>query len=108
MKIMKKHITKHITSVIIMLCMMLTMLLPHLQVNAAVSNDKLSKKYLNSSLKYLHVEGKGAKTYNFNINKKAQEKGSKYTWYVKEDKGNSKSVTINKKSGLVSAKQAGT
>ena len=63
---------------------------------------------MNASEKYLYLGKKGPKTYNFNIKKKAMVKGATYSWYVKADKGNPNSVTINKKSGVVTAKEAGT
>jgi len=78
------------------------------QVQAAVNQEKLTSNYLNSSNKYLSLGGQGIKSYDFNIKKEAMTEGATYTWYVKTDKGNTESVTINKKTGMVTAKEAGT
>jgi len=77
-------------------------------VQAAVNQKELISNYLSSSVKYLYLGGQGVKTYDFNIRKEVREEGSTYSWYVKTDKGNPNSVTINKKTGIVTAKEAGT
>lgn len=67
----------------------------------------MASAYFNATSKYLHLGDKETGQFDFNIKKSAQEKGSSYTWYVKADKGNPASVSINKKTGLVTAKAAG-
>lgn len=75
--------------------------------NAVSSTKKLASSYLNATEKYLHLGNKTTGTFDFNIKKSAQKKGAKYTWYIKEDKGNPNAVTIDKKTGVVTAKEAG-
>jgi len=78
------------------------------QAKAAVSQVKSTSNYLNISVKYLYLGEKGIDTYNFNVNKDKQKVGATYNWYVRTDKGNPDSVTINKKTGIVTAREAGT
>lgn len=77
-------------------------------VQSAVNRADLAYTYFNSAYKYLYLGGQGANTYDFNINNDRMEHGATYFWYVKVDKGNPDSVTINKKTGTVTAKKAGT
>ncbi len=75
---------------------------------AAVSAKKLAATYLNATEKYLNLGGKDTASFDFNINKVAQQKGAKYIWYIRADKGNPNAVTINSKTGIVTAREAGT
>lgn len=103
--------SKKLISTLMVLTMVLisvTYAVPPKQVNAAVDSEKLAATYLNETSKYLHLGDRNADTYNFNINKSAKEKGATYSWYVKSDKGNPASVTIDKKTGVVTAKESGT
>lgn len=79
-----------------------------MQAQAAVSQNELSRAYLNATVKYLNFNKKNTRTFDFDINENAKERGAKYTWYVKADKGNPDAVTINSKTGEVTAKKAGT
>lgn len=63
---------------------------------------------LNTTSKYLYLGNPNADTYDFNVKVSAQEKGAAYTWYVNTEKGSRNSIIINKKTGLVTAKEAGT
>ena len=74
----------------------------------AATSTKLAETYLNSTVKYLHLGKEKADSFNFNIKSSAQKKGATYTWYIKKDKGNPDAVSINKKTGVVTAKEAGT
>ncbi|MHB8132363.1 MAG: hypothetical protein ACYDEX_25705, partial [Mobilitalea sp.] len=78
------------------------------EASGSTSAIKMSANYLNLTSKYLHLGNKETDSFNFNIKKSAQKKGATYTWYVKDDKGNSDAVSINKKTGVVTAKEAGT
>ena len=77
-------------------------------VQAATKQEILASTYLNASEKYLYLGGQGSDTYNFNLKKEVKIKGNTYFWYVKTDKGNAKAVTINKKNGVVTAREVGT
>ncbi len=105
-----KKTTKKLVSRMLILSMVVGSMVNGItkQVQAAVNQEKLTSNYLNSSVKYLSLGGQGVKTYDFNIKKEAMKEGATYTWYVKTDKGNPESVTINKKTGMVTAKEAGT
>jgi hypothetical protein len=78
------------------------------QVNAAVDSNEWAATYLNATKIYLHLGNKETGTYNFNINESAKTKGVTYLWYVKMDKGNPECVTINTRSGVVTANKLGT
>ena len=78
------------------------------QAQAATYQKELATTYLNTTTKYLYLEEQHAQTYNFNIKQNVQIKGATYSWYVKSDKGNLSSVSINKKTGVVTAQEAGT
>ena len=75
---------------------------------AAPGTKELSSEYLNATVKYLNFSSKDTVTFDFNIKKDVQKKGSTYSWYVKGDKGDPGAVSINSKTGLVTAKKAGT
>lgn len=75
---------------------------------AAPNSKELSAGYLNATEKYLNFNKKDNMTFDFNIKKEAQQKGATYSWYVKTDKGDPGAVSINSKTGLVTAKKAGT
>lgn len=76
-----------------------------LQVRAASPKD-ISSSYLNATVKYLHL-GNNNK-FNFNVKKTSIKKGATYSWYINTKKGNSKAVKIDKKTGVVTAVEAGT
>ena len=78
------------------------------QTRAAASQKDLSRTYLNATEKYLNFNSKKTRSFDFDIKQEAEEKGAKYAWYVKADKGDADVVTINSKTGLVTAKKAGT
>ena len=74
----------------------------------AADTKNLSSTYLSATLKYLNFGSKDTVSYDFDIRKDAQKKGAEYFWYVNMDKGNPDAVTINSKTGIVTAKKAGT
>ncbi len=74
---------------------------------AAPDTGELSGGYLNVTEKYLNFNSKDT-TYNFDIKKEAQQKGASYTWYVKTDKGEPGAISIDSRTGVVTAKKAGT
>ncbi len=78
------------------------------QAIAAVDSNELAATYLNATKIYLHLGNKETGTYNFHINESAKTKGATYLWYVKMDKGNPECVTINTRSGVVTANKVGT
>ncbi|HKL80677.1 MAG TPA: hypothetical protein VJ888_09625, partial [Mobilitalea sp.] len=63
---------------------------------------------LNCISKNLKLGYEGADTYDFNVEESVLLPGATYSWYVKADKGNPDAVSINKKTGLVTARKAGT
>jgi len=77
------------------------------QVQAAVSPEELTSGYLNSSEIYLYLGEQGDKSYDFNVKKEARENGATYSWYINKKKGNPDSVSINTKTGVVTAQEAG-
>jgi len=105
-----KKILKKIISTMLILAMVVVSMTNGItkQVYAAVNQEELITNYLNCSVKYLYLGEQGAKSYDFNIKKEAKEEGATYTWYVKTNKGNLDSVTIDKATGIVTAKEAGT
>lgn len=62
---------------------------------------------LNCISKKLKLGYEGVNTYDFDVEGSSQLPGATYSWYVKADKGNPDAVTINKRTGLVTAKKAG-
>ncbi len=77
------------------------------QVKATVSPGELTSGYLNSSEIYLHLGEKGDISYDFDVNKEVKESGATYNWYINKKKGNPNSISINTKTGIVTAKEAG-
>ena len=63
---------------------------------------------LNCISKNLKLGYKGADTYDFDVVGAGNLSGASFSWYVKADKGNPDAVSINKRTGLVTAKKAGT
>ncbi len=105
-----KKTTTKIVSVILILAMVvvsMTNVAPK-QVQAAVNQEKVIANYLNSAVKCLYLGDQGLNTYDFNIKKEVMEAGSTYSWYINTNKGNPTSITIDKKTGVVTAKEAGT
>ena len=78
------------------------------QARAAVSQKELAATYLNATVKNLNFINEKARSFDFDIKQEAQEKGAKYNWYVNKDKGDADVITINSKTGVVTAKKAGT
>ncbi|MDF2486948.1 MAG: hypothetical protein K0R46_3116, partial [Herbinix sp.] len=82
------------------------------QAQAAVNKEGGTSadftKCINVTEKYLYMGKSGVKTFDFNIRKEAMMKGATYIWYIRTDKGNPKAVSINKKTGIVTAREAGT
>lgn len=105
-----KSIMKRLISSLLILAFVLTIVpdaVPQ-RVSAAVSSKALASTYFNAAEKYLHLGDDELGTFNFDINKDVKKPGTRYFWYVKEDKGNPAAVTINEKNGIVTAKEAGT
>lgn len=73
----------------------------------AASKDSESE-YFNSSSVYLNFNDKKSTTYDFEIKAEKLKTVASYTWYVEKDKGNHEAVKIHSKSGVVTAKKAGT
>ena len=93
-------VNKRILAIILMLTILATSISTGASITAqaSITKKELSKMYLNTSVKYLHVKGETKNNYTFKV-----KKGAKHTWYVKTDKGNPDSVVVNKKTGLVTA-----
>ncbi len=77
------------------------------ETNKTAASAALSG-YLNEESIVLHVGKKSSNTYNFDIHKSKKIKGATYLWYVAKNKGNPNSITINKNTGVVKAKEVGT
>jgi hypothetical protein len=63
---------------------------------------------LNVFSKHLYLGEEGKNTFDFNVGKNAALEGAAYHWYIRTNKGNPDSVTINSRTGEVTAKEAGT
>ena len=108
---MKKiPIRKRLLSIILVVAMVIVNLSYGGPTQAFASTGAKLKPadYLNATEKYLYLGERGANTFDFNINKNARKQGDTYTWYVKTEKGTPKAIAINKKTGVVTAKSAGT
>lgn len=103
-----KRVLKILTSTLMIMALMLTGILGTLptKAEAAISSKAVAAIKLSATSTYLNLGNAVTGTYNFNIDNKIS--GSKYYWYVKEDKGNPGSVTINKSNGVVTAQEIGT
>jgi len=106
----KKKMVRRVLSTILVIAMVVVSLagVKPKQAQAAVTAKELVSTYINVSEMYLYLGGQGAGTYDFNIKEVAKKQGATYSWYVKADKGNLDAVMINKETGVVTAKQAGT
>ncbi|GEM_PF-1844568 len=93
---------------VILIVIVATICFPNQQVQASLTSVELANTYLNVSSKYLYLDVTGKDTFDFDIKAKARMKGARYTWYIKEDKGNPNALTIDSKTGLVTAKSIGT
>lgn len=92
----------------LMLLVMVATTMSGIRPRAVSAANNISSQYLNNISKYLYLDGDKKVQYDFNILSSALEKGATYTWYVKQDKGNPESVSIDRKTGVVTAKEAGT
>ena len=103
-----KRSMKKVISTIVVFAMVFVSLTNGLAKNARaeISSEELAVTYLSATVKYLNFGE--AIIYDFNIKKELQENNAVYFWYVKEDKGDKGVVTINGKTGVVTAKEAGT
>jgi hypothetical protein len=104
------RIMRRLLSIILVLTLALMSIADEtpIRVKAEVSTKKLESMYLNATEKYLSLGVQGSNTYDFNIKKAAMKNVASYSWYVKTDKGDPNSVTINSKTGVVTAKKVGT
>ena len=109
-KMKRESILKRLISFFLVVAMMLSVIsgIAPSMVEAASSTKELGEEKFNATSKYLHLGVKGKDIFDFNIKKSAQEEGARYTWYIKEDKGNPDTVSIDHKTGIVKAKEAGT
>lgn len=73
----------------------------------ADSKDSESE-YFNTSSVYLNFNDKKSTTYDFEIKAEKLKTVASYTWYVEKDKGNPDAVLIQRRTGVVTAKKAGT
>lgn len=106
MKISVKKLLLYVSAFVIVFTGILAGL-PY-KAQAAENSSSLAKQYLNSQVKYLIMGASDTETYNFNIKKDAKQKGAKYSWYINENKGNPDAISIDSKSGVVVAEEAGT
>lgn len=106
--------TKKVFKRLMVTVLTLAMLIANMQAangmvaKAATSSKSLAEQYLNATNKYLHLGTKTQNTFDFNIKSSAIEKKAKYAWTVDKKKGNPDSVSINSKTGVVTAKKVGT
>ena len=77
-------------------------------VRAATNKENLAKYYLNATTKYLHLGDKEESTFDFDVKNISKVKGTSFTWDINKQKGNPNAVTINKKTGVVTANKIGT
>ena len=82
-------VNKRILAIILMLTILATSISmgASITAQASITKKELSKMYLNTSVKYLHVKGETKNNYTFKV-----KKGAKHTWYVKTDR---KSTRLN-------------
>lgn len=105
MKVFKKLIVTVLT---------LSILIANMQVGngkvtqAATSSKNLAAQYLNAVDKYLHLGEKSQNSFDFNIKSSAKDKKAKYVWAINKQKGKPDAVSINSKTGVVTAKKIGT
>ncbi|MHB8131694.1 MAG: SwmB domain-containing protein [Mobilitalea sp.] len=106
----KKRVIRRILSTITVFAMVVASISSGApkQVQAEVGTKEVSSNYLNTTRKYLNLGEQDAGSFDFNIKKEAEKEGATYYWYVKADKGAPNSVTINKNTGVVTAKKVGT
>ena len=83
-------------------------MMPQYVQASSVTSYGNSAQHLNLVKRYLYLGDKGRDTFDFSINRDVEKEGAKYYWYVKSDKGNPDSVIIDKNTGIVTAKEAGT
>lgn len=106
---MKKRSTaKKLISVLILSVMMLTSIFDYVPeaVYAGNAREESTVLCINTAAKYLYLGDSKADKYDFDIvNPKAE---AVYTWYVKADKGSPEAVAVDSKTGMVTAKEAGT
>lgn len=104
----RDRVIKLLTSSLMIMALVLTGLFGSAprKAEAAISANRIAAIKLSATSTYLHLGNSTSSTYDFNISNKVT--GSAYYWYVKEDKGNPSSVTINKSNGVVTAKEIGT
>ncbi len=92
----------------------LSILIANMQVGngkvtqAATSSKNLAAQYLNAVDKYLHLGEKSQNSFDFNIKSSAKDKKAKYVWAINKQKGKPDAVSINNKTGVVTAKKIGT
>lgn len=79
------------------------------RVQALTEGSNVSDEVsLNVICKYLYLGIEGKDTFDFNVGKNSVFEGATYYWYIRSNKGNPDSVIINSKTGVVTAKAAGT
>ena len=75
---------------------------------AKTTNQKsIASSYLNATTKYLYIGDEKEGSFDFDIKKAVLQSDATYQWYINTKKGDPKSVSINKGTGLVTAKKAG-
>lgn len=106
---MKRSTKRHVAGILVFVMLLLNFY--HAYPERALAQEKSDKTpaiSLNCISKNLKLGYKGEDSYDFNVIGSEQLSNASYSWYVKPDKGNPAAVTINKKTGLVTAKEAGT
>jgi hypothetical protein len=91
---------------IIVFCLIKEIPVP--QVLAAENSTELANTYLNVQNKNLYLGETGNDKFTFKVKKGVLQKGATYQWYVEKDKGNPEAVSINTKTGMVTAENIGT
>ena len=107
---MKKRVFKKLMTLLLVLLMLIINMNNNCSttVQAASNTKNISAQYLNSTKKVLHLGSKDQNLFAFKINKSKKDKKSKYSWGINKEKGTPDAITINKKTGKVTAKKVGS
>ncbi len=101
---MKQFIAKVIVTIFIATVCVSNTPMTNKTAEAAASDGS----YLNAVIKYLELGVTGKESFDFNIRKGSYAPGDELYWYIRSGKGTPECITIDHKTGVVTAKRAGT
>jgi hypothetical protein len=110
MKLKRKKVMKKQLSILLILVMTFTGMTNSMPLRAYASKNvkEISSVNLKETSVYLHLKSGKPDTYDFNMNKTVKSKVTACIWFVDTVKGKPGAVTIDKGTGIVTAKEAGT